>query len=296
MKKEYPDWTGKVYDTTLMWTVTDYCNFSCSGCIATAKKAGKDYIPERIDISALKKTLDDSNQIFKILFTGGEPLLIENIIDVFAEVTTKNYMALITNLTNPKVKELGERIDPSRVLFLKASAHLMELEKRNLLDTFLDHYNLLQEKGFTLFTEEIAYPIMADKVDAYKKIFLDRGIELCFQAFRGIWQGKKYPEAYTEEEHRIFNFSSIGIASKEMHYRKNKKCNAGYNACIARPNGDIHRCYDIPDSLGNLYTGIKLYDTLIECPLDFCDCPLAVFESHLFERAMDETESKVLVQ
>jgi len=295
MKKEHSQ-TKQEYDLVLHWKITDYCNFSCPGCSGKAKKAGRRYIPEKIDISALKKTLDGLNQTIKILFTGGEPLLIENIIEVFEEVTSENYMALITNLTNSKVKGLSERINPERVEFIKASSHLLELEKHQLLDTFLDHYNLLQDKGFNICTEEVGYPIMADKVEKYKKIFLDRGIELNFQAYRGVWQGKQYPEAYTDEEYSIFNFTDLGAATPAMHNRKNKKCNAGYNVIIGYHDGSICRCYSLPDYMGNLYTGFKLDDTLISCPLDYCDCPLSVFDPHLFEKAINKTESPILIK
>jgi len=295
MKKEHFQ-TKQEYDLVIHWKITDFCNFSCPGCSGQTKKAGRKYIPEKIDISAFKKILAGLDRTIKILFTGGEPLLIENIIEVFEEVTSENYMALITNLTNPKVKVLSERINPERVEFIKASAHLLELEKRQLLDTFLDHYNMLQDKGFHIYTEEVAYPVMADKVEKYKKIFFDRGIELKFQAYRGLWQEKQYPEAYTKKEYSIFNFSDIGAATTAIHNRKDKKCNAGYNVVVGFHDGRICRCYGIPDYMGNLFTGFKLDDTLISCPLDYCDCPLSLFDPHLFEMAIEETKSPILMK
>jgi MoaA/NifB/PqqE/SkfB family radical SAM enzyme len=292
IKRKATDGHGKAYDISISWSVTNGCNFSCYGCTAEAVKVGIDYNAACIDLSGLKKTLDALKKTVHITFTGGEPLLVENIIDAFAIVTSKNYMSLITNLTHPRIKDFAERIDPGRVTFVKASAHIFELEKDNLLDIYANHYLLLKEKGFYMVNQEIAYPVLARKVEKYKKKFHDKGVDLKFQAFKGIWKGKKYPDSYTDEEYRIFDFKDIAASSHAMHYRKGKKCNAGYNAFVGYPDGSIHRCYAIPEKLGNIYTGFNLDKTLIECPLEYCDCPLSVFESRLFKKALRETRNR----
>jgi MoaA/NifB/PqqE/SkfB family radical SAM enzyme len=290
--KNYTDLNGKYYEMVIHWMVTDCCNFNCPGCSGHSMKDESALIPADIYIHALKIFLKNLKKTVKIVFTGGEPLLINNIIDVFDEITNKNYITLISNLTSNRVNELADRINPERICHIKASAHIMELEKYNLLDTFIKHYNLLQKKGFNIYTEEVAYPIMADKVDKYKKIFADCGIELKFQAFRGFWQNKKYPESYTENEYRIFNFEGFGTGSKAMHNRKNKMCNAGYNAVIAYKDGKLQPCFSIDTSLGNIYEAITLNNNLMKCPLDYCDCPLTIFDPQLFKKAIDETNIK----
>lgn len=279
---------NKSFDMAIYWSVTNYCNFSCPGCIDNSKKIDTPYISEKINIPDLKKFLERLNKTVKIVFTGGEALLIENIIDAFVEITKNNYIGLVSNFTSPKIKEFSEKINPDRVIVIKASAHILQLEKNNLLDTFFTHYNLLKSKGFNIFAQEIAYPVLTDKVQKYKKMFMDKGIELDFHAYRGMWNGKKYPDSYTEEEYKIFNFKKYYNGSKDKHYRKNQLCNAGYNVVIARKNGIIYPCYGIKKKLGNLYRGVKLYKKLIKCPIKYCDCPFLDMDAYLFNKAIAE--------
>jgi MoaA/NifB/PqqE/SkfB family radical SAM enzyme len=289
MSDIYDESDEKQYDMAIYWSVTGYCNFSCPGCVDNSKKIDSINIPERINIPGLKKFLEKLGKTVKIIFTGGEPLLVDNIIEAFIEISKNNFIGVVSNFTSPKIKEFAEKINPERVIVIKASAHLMQLEKYNLLDTFITNYNLLKNKGFNIFTQEIAYPVMADKVEKYKKKFMDNGIELDFQAYRGLWNGKRYPESYTDEEYKIFNFKKFYDGSKDKHYGKNRLCNAGYNVVIVRNNNNIYPCYGIRKKIGNIYKSIKLNNKLIKCPVDYCDCPLLEIDSLLFKKALAET-------
>ncbi|HOY30607.1 MAG TPA: 4Fe-4S cluster-binding domain-containing protein [Bacteroidales bacterium] len=291
MKKSYD------YDIILHWEVTNYCNFSCPGCCGSAKKIDRNYTSEIINIAGLKRFLALFQKPIKIIFSGGEPLLVENIIEVFEETTKSNYITLMTNLTSPKVKELSDRINPERVVLIKASAHIDQLEKRKLLNTYFSNYKLLQDKGFEIYAQEIAYPVLAKKAEKYRKIFLDHGIEMKFQAYRGVWNTmfhkKKYPDSYTKQDYKIFNFTKTDCGATDIHYRKNTLCNAGYNVIVAHPNGNLCPCYGLyTQSIGNIYTGYTLNNSLIRCPLDYCDCPMPLYHPEIYERAVEETSGK----
>jgi MoaA/NifB/PqqE/SkfB family radical SAM enzyme len=278
-------------------TVTDYCNFSCPGCIGFSKKALNGSFVGKIDIKKLKNSLDKLNKVFNIIITGGEPLLVENIIEVLNELTEKHFIGLITNLTNPRVKEFAEVIDPKRVDFIRGSSHLLELEKQNLLKTYFNHFNLLQEKGFNIYNEEIAYPILADRAEKYKKLFHARNIELTFNAYHGKWGSKTYPEAYTSEELRKFNlYSDPAILKPEINNRKGKLCNAGYNVFVAFSDGNVTPCYQLIKSLGNIYSNIKLNNSLVKCPWEKCSCPFPDINPGLYEKALQEKSLHLKIQ
>jgi len=279
---------GKEYDISLHWCVTNTCNFSCPQCAGQAIKMNGEYVPEKINIEKLEKFLAGLNKTAQIIFTGGEPLFVENIIDAFIEITKNHYVVLITNLVSDKAKELAEKVNSERVSYIKASAHLLELEKYKLFDKFFANYHLLKEKGYNVYVAEVAYPFIIDKVDYYKKMFEENGIELEFQAFRGIWRDKKYPESYTEEEMRIFGFGKGMAYRPDIFNHKGDLCVAGYNVAIINNVGEIHPCYSIFEPIGNIEAGIKLRDTMIRCPYDFCDCPLQVLEPYLFEKALQD--------
>jgi MoaA/NifB/PqqE/SkfB family radical SAM enzyme len=288
-KKGDPFRPGMEYDMLMYLTVTDYCNFSCPGCIGFAKKAVNGYSVGNIDIQKLTNSLDKLNKVLNIIITGGEPLLVENIIEILSELTKKHFIGLITNLTNPRVRQFAGTIDPKRVDFVRGSSHLLELEKQSLLDTYFDHFNLLQVKGFNIYNEEIAYPVLADRAEKYKKLFKARNIDLTFNAYHGKWGGKTYPEAYTSQELAKFNlFSDPAISNPEINNRKGKLCNAGYNVFVAFSDGNVTPCYQLNSSLGNIYGDFKLKNSLVKCPWEKCSCPFPDINPRLFEKAMRE--------
>lgn len=289
--KNKKDAHGKEYDISLHWCVTNTCNFSCPQCAGNARKMEGDYVPEKINIEVLKKFLAGLNKTAQFVFTGGEPLFVENIIDAFVELTKEHYIVLITNLVSSKVKEMAERVNHERVSYIKASAHILELEKHNLLDKFFSNYRLLKEKGHTVHVAEVAYPFMIDKIDYYKKMFKENGIDLEFQAFRGSWKDKKYPDAYSEDETRLFGFEKETVYRPDIFKHKGDLCIAGYNVAIINPVGEIYPCYSIMEKIGHIETGVSFRGTMTRCPYDYCDCPLQVLEPYLSEKALEEIGS-----
>jgi MoaA/NifB/PqqE/SkfB family radical SAM enzyme len=278
---------GKCYDRLIIWNVTKFCNFRCPICAAKAIKIPGYTIPQKINIKALKKFLDNTDETYRISFTGGEPLLIKNIIDTFREITHKHYLSLFSNLVNPRVQKIAEVINPDRVTFINASAHLIELERHNLIETFLLNCLLLKKKGFTIHVTELAYPFRIHKAEEYQRLFEEKGIELHYRPFRGIWKRRQYPQAYTSEEIQHFSLNKSGSYNPFIFNRKNKLCNAGYTVAIAGYNGNVRPCFAIKKSMGNIYKKINFSESLIKCPVDFCGCPFPVFEPYLFRKAVN---------
>jgi len=280
------------YDISLYWNVTATCNFDCPQCVANRAKLEGEYAPEKIDIPKLQSFLArNAKKVFKFNISGGEPFLVENILEAIQVIGEKHYIGIVSNLVHPHARELPRVIDPSRVLFVNTSAHMHELQRHNLLDTFLANIELLRDAGFMVCVTEVGYPYIKDKVQSYRKIFKDRGFELNFNAFRGSWKSKDYPAAYTKKEIQLFELNKLEFFRYDVNYRKNLYCNVGYNSAIIYENGDIYPCYALKKKIGNIYEDIKLQDTMLKCPFEYCPCPIPVIESGLFERALAETNS-----
>lgn len=274
----------KHHNASLAWSMPVKCNLDCSYCVS------KDEIrnaPEKfiIDISSLIKTLDESHKIFEIVFTGGgEPFLVPNLIEACETITKKHYISLLTNLTSPKVAEFANKIDPKKVLFIRASVHIKELEKRNLLDVYFNNFFLLKDRGFNIHASEVAHPLLLAEVKKYKKLFNQKGVELKFEPFRGEHDGKLYPQAYIKKEIEVFNINP------QIHYQHKKFCNAGYSVGMIFPNGDIKICGRFSKKIGNIYKTIDFKKNLLICPFKFCDCPLNS-DHYLLNIALSETKN-----
>jgi hypothetical protein len=272
------------YDAWLIWAPTYQCNLECDYCIL--EKANRHISNTyNINISALKNTLNNSNKIYRIDFTGGEPFLAPNIVEACIELTKKHFIAFNTNLTSKKVEEFAEKINPERVFFITASCHIKELERMNLLSRYIHNFFYFKNRGFNIRAIEVGYPPLLKEVDKYKRFFLDKGIYLTFCPYMGMYKGKSYPKSYSEKEVKIFDLEEFNF---NQCYPLGQYCNAGYNVGLVKQNGDISYCIAIDKSLGNIYEGIKFNDKLVRCPTKFCNCPVNMYLPYLFRKAISE--------
>lgn len=300
------------YDAFIQWNVEKRCNLDCVFCfskdkhpkkykkdsISLTSKSLKDILIKTsktnitdlarglkhklmrksgnaftINIPALIRTLNHANKTFLISFSGGgEPFLVHNIVEACTKITRRHYIGINTNLTSKKFEEFCEKIEPERVMYIRASLHFKELERLNLLDRFINNFRLCKEKGFNIAATEVAYPSLLGEVESYKRFFKERGIELRFMFFLGEYNGKRYPNSYTEKEITTFGLDKPFI--KSLYGRKGKKCNVGYNVSLVSVTGDAVGCTAIKMNLGNIYKKIEFRNTMVTCPVNFCSCPI----------------------
>jgi MoaA/NifB/PqqE/SkfB family radical SAM enzyme len=316
----------KNYNAWLHWQVSQKCNLACEYCYLTIQKnrpmpltkritnkilrmlKNKRYRDEikmtisrligdmnsklitedRINVRALIRTLDRTGKIFMIGFTGGEPFLVPNIIDACIELTKKHYILIDTNLTTDKVKLFADKINPRRVAFILASLHIKELEKHNLVDRYVDNFIFCKKKGFNISAVEVAYPPLLKDIEMYRNFFRKKNLDFYFRPFYGDYEGRVYPEAYSEEELRSFDMNKLGM--EKFYHKQGEICNAGYNAAIISRTGNITPCSHITKSMGNIYKHINFKNKQTICPFARCSCPLNILDEYLFKKALDENK------
>lgn len=319
---------SKDYNAMLAWVITLKCNFACKFCHLTPEKgpmaetlqgSGKRVIRKilrilkkdiseikvnicrliedtnskliarrGININALSKTLEKTGKIFMICFTGGEPFLVPNIIELCIELTKKNYISMNTNLTSPKIKLFADKINPKRTASIFASLHIKELERYNLTDRYIDNFMFCRARGFNIEAVEVGYPSLLKEVEKYREFFRKKGLDIRFQIFFGSYKGKLYPEAYTEEERKIFDLNRF--MTEKYYHKQGELCNAGYNVASILPSGDAVPCSSIPERIGNIYKSINFKKKLTVCPFARCGCPVNRFDDYLFKKALEETQ------
>jgi MoaA/NifB/PqqE/SkfB family radical SAM enzyme len=268
------------YDIWLQWNVTSQCNFDCLYCFGKTPVSKADI--NAINIDKLVNTLNKTNKVFRIGFTGGEPFLIPNITEACKELTGNHYVSFNTNLILPEVKEFAEKINPERVLNMHSSLHLEELKKKNLIDTFVGNYKLLENSGFNIYAEAVAWPGTGDVVESHRKLMTSLAIEYSYAPYIGNNKVLDYPEIYSDHELELFSLSRDML---EWFGQKGAKCNAAFNAGVVFSNGDIYPCFQIKKKLGNIYEEINFNSELTVCPAKRCACPLNKYDDYLFNKA-----------
>jgi len=235
-----------------------------------------------IRIREMMAALSEHKHIFNISFTGGELFLIPNIVDACREITKRHFVGFTTNLVTGRIRELNDAVNPHAISFIVASFHPEEFEKVYAVNMFVDNYLRFWHKGVKITAKAVAYPKFKDKLLKYQKTLSIKGVNLAFSPFIGELEGKKYPDSYSDEELRDF---CLNPSIKQFTNNLGKPCNAGYNAASIGINGDITSCSNIPEKLGNIYTGFKFNSRMKTCPNAFCDCPLKDYDKELFEQA-----------
>jgi len=265
------------YNAWLHWNVTGKCNFDCEYCFGHSA-VGSQKI-NRIDIDSLITTIDKTGKIFRISFTGGEPFLIPNFVDACQAITGNHFISINTHLASTKVEKFVNKISSDRILFVQASPHLKELEKRRLTPAFINNFHFCKKEGINIYAEVVAYPPLLKEVEKYKNHFGDEGIEFTFGAYYGNYEGKRYPDSYTAEEINLFGLDKVELTKFSQ---KGNLCNAGINAGVVYSNGDVYPCFQIKEKIGNVYEKIDFDNRLIKCPAKYCGCPLNVYDEYLF--------------
>jgi MoaA/NifB/PqqE/SkfB family radical SAM enzyme len=270
------------YDAWLHWHITNRCNMECEYCFSVPHKPDNDIAS--IDTNKLLETLSKTNKTFRIGFTGGEPFLVPNFVEAASKITEDHFLSINTNLTLPAVADFAEKINPDKVLFIHASFHFTELQKKNLLEKYTYYFHLLKEKNFNIYAEEVAYPPHLERLEKDAERLKRLGINLRFGAYYGFIGDKRYPESYTEEEINRFNLPRSEI---EKFSQKNVLCNAGYNVGVVFSKGQIKPCFQIHENLGNIYESINFNDKLIKCPAEYCGCPMNLYDLKLYKKALN---------
>lgn len=95
--------------------------------------------------------------------------------------------------------------------------------------------------------------------------------------FRGIYEGKKYPESYTNDEKTIINHIAldtreIDIVQKKINFFR-RLCSAGQKSFCMDVSGKITRCVTLNKEYGNLFIGkYHLDESPRPCPVKKCNC------------------------
>ena len=288
------------YDRTLYWPLGRKCNFDCKCCFSNQPNRNDNFLrrmlygfsstenkrPGRtslLDSDKIPAWLASMGGVSRIDFSGGEPFLCRDFVEVCVKITRKHFVGINTNFVLPQVSEFAQRNDPSRVVLVNASLHFDQLKKHNLIGKYIDNYNLYKSKGFNIISSMVAYPGIRGHIQEYREYFEQHGISFQCRRFWGWYHNRWYPEAYSKEDIELYRLNDYPLDNPS------KLCNAGYNVCVVNLNNQITPCYSINRKVGTLYSPIHWGSGLVKCDIKNCSCPFYFHEKELFDRSLEET-------
>jgi len=265
------------YPYRINWEITQQCNFSCAYC-SNYETVNKVTPPKVYSPAEIASFFEQTGKQWLILITGGEPFLYPDFVDVCKELSKHHFLQITTNLSSSELYRFGDIIPPDKVFNISASFHHYYRKEENEKKEFIKKCHYLLARNFRLIANLVAYPPLVDTIENDIATLKSEGIDSMLFGYRGIYQGKQYPYAYSPHELELIKKYAIDetelkIATNSLNYY-GQYCEAGSKYFSMLENGDIGRCFTLNKKLGNIFDGsFKLSDKLRPCIAQQCtDC------------------------
>ncbi|MGM0650350.1 MAG: radical SAM protein [Bacteroidota bacterium] len=264
----------KKYPYRINWEITRKCNFTCPYC---SNDEQSKYIKEPHPAQErIINVFDKTGISWLILITGGEPFMYPGFVDLCEGLQKKHHLQITTNLSSPGVYDFANRIDPDKVFVISASFHVIEREKQNMVKDFVDKCQYMQDKGFNVLANYLAYPPLLHRMEKDLAMLNANGIETFVLTFRGKYNGKNYPGSYTKKEidmilkHTIDPDIEYKVAQQKFNFQDHY-CEAGSKYFFINNEGDISRCATLTKKTGNIFSDpIPVDNSPAPCIADNC--------------------------
>lgn len=278
----------------ISWFISEKCNFKCTYCCIEPQdffsKVKSRLRPQIEFVKSMKRHRSTSIPLiyenietiienfkkqecnFTFGFTGGEPFLYPDFVKICERIIEEEGydIAFDTNLS-VSIDKFIDVVPPDRVHYITAAPHIVERERMGLKRKFINNARKLLEKGYPVTFPYIVSPELIPRFPDDYREFKDAGLILVPVPFRGSYEGKPYPESYTEDEFSLFlKYRENPPHVPQSHNRK--ACNAGMSLIRINKYGDVIRCMDDYTYYGNIYNGFKLAQRAEPCGASICSC------------------------
>jgi len=264
----------------MLWKTNQRCNFSCEYCFCSVEELSKEHpLCGRVPPERIARRFDETGRSWTVFMTGGEPFLYPDFLGLCRELSKNHFLAMNTNLSTSNVARFADEVDPSRVRRINASFHILTLERTNKLGDFLRNLLRLQDGGYPVNVEYVAYPAMFSRIERDLRGLETSGARTVnLKVYRGTYAGKLYPRDYTPEEKTLF--LRKGQDPTEMEFIddpfafRGRTCRTGVDFLFMGLDGRIRRCPGSAKSYGDFLAGHYVMDKAPRaCPFPRCTSP-----------------------
>jgi hypothetical protein len=268
----------KTLNMELILAIRGPCNYSCEYCV------GHNWRDQTAKYS-LPRLREVYDRIGGFIVTSlecgaGEPTIHPQIRDILEIATQHGVVSVPTNNSVPPSRWLPA---DSRNVLIRAALHPQGEDR---LRSFVDHLLYARDTGARCLVVFVAHPSRFHKLNKYCELFQEHGFDVYAAAFDGIYQGRKYPNAFTDAERKklcLINEKKPGLywiphwylrLVPEMTIRSFSKipCRAGYTSLFVGANLELHRCLYDHSPLQTPYSGP------VPCKVRECGCGLLLEE------------------
>ena len=280
------------YDIEADWILLNTCNFRCEYCFIPQEMLG-----EKIRVYGTPDewgaAFDATGRTWLLHLTGGEPSVYPDFLRLCERLTRRHFISLNSNLSQASFLPFAGLIDPSRVSFINAGFHMEERDRRSGPAAFLRNADLLMTRGFPLMISLVATPRALERFEDAVEALSPLGLVPIPKLFRGVIDGKRYPDSYSATDRLLFMRHARRAAKwyqtmlTKMAERPTldifrdeefldfeptfggQSCDAGSRFVRIEPSGDVMRCG--PPHLGNLLDGsFRPMGGAASCDTSFC--------------------------
>ncbi|MHB9154391.1 MAG: radical SAM protein [Endomicrobiales bacterium] len=264
------------------WDLHWACNFRCPYCWWHGRweeLGPRNRYPGLEALTRVWKRIHEKYGEAHIEIAGGEPSIYPGFADFMKELLRYHTVGMMTNLSGDLEPLLaGAPRELLGRLKIGATFHPLFAD----LDTFIKKAVRIRKTGMSLGILYLAYPPQVKDIPRYKKVFAENDLFFSVSTFWGTYQGRDYPQSYTDEERRIINLE-LGERKGEKFQTEplvtqGKLCNAGHTYAIIHPEGEVLRCGGGSWKgeniiLGNLFDdSFALWDAPRPCHSQYCPC------------------------
>lgn len=274
------------YRACITWLINNKCNYHCMYCLNNFEEPPGFRALAPDDWFLIWQEIYDKYGTVSIQVTGGEPTIYPNCFEILDNIGRMHYIDLQTNLSwDPQ--EFIAKVATGSVSRIGGSFHPQYTE----FGPFLEKIIMLKEAGYKhVEINFVAYPPLLDTVETYLNMSREKQVQFSVLSFQGEYEGKKYPESYSDAEKAILkrlNMSSGESAEAMADWDVEKKktgaveeaecplrvCRMGQMYTWIKPDGEAMRCCKSSTVLGNIIDRtFNLMDEASPCSIKNCIC------------------------
>jgi arylsulfatase A-like enzyme/MoaA/NifB/PqqE/SkfB family radical SAM enzyme len=254
------------------------CVYQCSYCFAYKPKDKSEY--RQHTAREWEEALFSFYRKYgkcNVILSGGEPFFYNDAVDFVINLTRYHHVQACTNLFMEKdvLKRIAAEANRAN-LEIPAAFHPEHADMR----TFIDKMQVLKEHGIDARASCVLYPQYLDRMEDIKQAFQDASLVIGFYPYIGQYEGRTFPDGYSEEEMAVIRKLPVWHQSSrdsgvQIPRTKGITCYAGVKTVYINPSGEIRRCMPVKEVIGNVFDAeISFLKNPEPCPVEICDCAL----------------------